>query len=65
MQTQLKVEPCVSAGPKGKKKGARSGQVGASGSAHAESAPKASRTSTESLTWDYAPALGEWMFIAR
>ena len=40
LQTQLKVEPCISAPAKIKKKGARSGT--ANGSHHIESAPKAS-----------------------
>ena len=38
-QTQLKVEPCISAGPKAKKKGA--GQAAANGGQHRETAPKA------------------------
>ncbi|CAK0785027.1 hypothetical protein CVIRNUC_008232 [Coccomyxa viridis] len=37
-QTQLKVEPCISAGPKAKKKGA--GQAAANGGQHRETAPK-------------------------
>ena len=40
LQTQLKVEPCISAGPKAKKKSARSGT--ANGTQHNDSAPKAS-----------------------
>ena len=38
-QTQLKVEPCISAGPKAKRKGA--GQAAADGGQHRDSAPKA------------------------
>ena len=40
-QTQLKVEPCISAGPKAKRKGAGSGQAAANGGQHRDSAPKA------------------------
>jgi len=39
LQTQIKVEPCISAGPKAKKKGAHAGQANGG---HADSAPKAS-----------------------
>ena len=39
-QTQLKVEPCISTGPKAKRKGAGSGQATANGGQHRESAPK-------------------------
>ena len=38
LQTQIKVEPCISAGPKTKNKGALAGQANGG---HADSAPKA------------------------
>ena len=40
-QTQLKVEPCISAGPKAKRKGTSFGQAAANGGQHNDSAPKA------------------------
>ena len=40
-QTQIKVEPCISAGPKAKRKGAGSGLAAANGGQQRDSAPKA------------------------
>lgn len=42
LQTQIKVEPCISAGPKAKKKGAFSAQGTPNGGQHQGSAQKAS-----------------------
>ena len=63
LQTQLKVEPCISAPAKTRKKGACAGA--ANGSQHNESAPKASSATLQGCscchrlqTKGYLPSLG-------